>query len=122
MRAVHLAALLVAPLTACDQRVFYTVEGTVTSSADGAPIEGIRVECAIVDDDDSAGEGVSDDAGGYSCSAVLDATGTGRGPRTLLVTFVDEDDAQNGAFRTATEEVAVDPDATESLDLELDPD
>lgn len=121
MRAAPYALAALALIPGCDARVLYTVEGTLSSSSDGAPIPGIRATCEILDDPESAGEGVSDEAGAYACSAVLDATTTGRGPRTLVVRFVDEDDAQNGSWRDVEREVTVAPDATERLDVQLDP-
>ncbi len=124
MRAVSLPAAIgcaLAALTACEARILYTVEGTVTSSQDGAPISGIRVGCTIADEPHSEGEAVVDEAGSYSCSAIIDGVAAGRGPRTVEVTFTDEDDAQSGTFQDAADQVVVQPDGVVTLDAELDP-
>lgn len=118
MRA--LLAASIALVAGCDARVLYTVEGTVTGGGD--PLDGIRVECALADDADATSQAVTDDAGGYACTAVLDAVpGAPRDARAIAVSFVDEDGEQNGAWERQTTEVVVDPDATEGLDVDLDP-
>lgn len=124
MQAASITAALgcaLAVLTACESRILYTVEGAVTSSQDGAAIPGIRVTCAIADEPQSEGEAVTDETGGYSCSALIDGVAAGRGPRTIEVSFIDEDDAQNGTFQDASDQVVVQPDGVEVLDVELDP-
>jgi hypothetical protein len=121
MREILAAAALVLVVAGCDGRVLYTVEGVVRSSADDAPIEGVRVECAIADDPEGVSEGVSDEGGAYACTAVLQATGPARGSRAIALSFLDEDDAQNGAFQPFSTEVVVGPDGAETLDVVLDP-
>jgi hypothetical protein len=121
MMRLLLPAAVALSCTACDGRVLYSVEGTVTSSVTQEPIQGIRVSCALASDPQSAGEAFTVSDGFYSCTAVdLDAPSPGL-RADVVVRFTDEDEEQNGAFADLVRTISVPQGQSVSLDVELDP-